>query len=159
MQVRLHRLLPARQLSGIDFAVAVIVVLARQGIAAPLAVIGRNVHGAVAFPVGRVVGRCRCCFRLCAGRGGGYNPRLTGIFRCKLAGTGEVSIAIILTHWRVRLRQTKVLARRLVQVELKEGVVVEHLLDLLAQLECGQLQQADRLLQLWREGQMLRHAQ
>jgi hypothetical protein len=39
---------------------------------------------------------------------------------------------------------------------LEEGVLLEHLLDFLVQLERGQLQQADRLLQLGREGEVLR---
>ena len=41
-------------------------------------------------------------------------------------------------------------------VRLEEGVLLEHLLDFLMELERGQLQQADGLLQLGREGQVLR---
>jgi hypothetical protein len=46
--------------------------------------------------------------------------------------------------------------RRMLLVRLQERVLFEHLLDFLLQLERRQLQQADRLLQLRREGQMLR---
>ena len=38
---------------------------------------------------------------------------------------------------------------------LQKGVLVEHLLDFLAQFEGRQLQQPDRLLQLRRQGQVL----
>ena len=41
---------------------------------------------------------------------------------------------------------------------LQKGVVVQHLVDFLRQLQRGQLQQADRLLQLGRERQVLGHA-
>jgi len=40
-------------------------------------------------------------------------------------------------------------------VFFQERVVIEHLLDFLAQLQGGELQQPDRLLQLRRQGQML----
>ena len=50
--------------------------------------------------------------------------------------------------------QTK-LHRRVVVVHIQEGVGLEHLLDFLVQLQRGQLQQPDRLLQLGRERQVL----
>ena len=43
-----------------------------------------------------------------------------------------------------------------VLVEVQEGVLVEHLPDLLVQLQRGELQQPDRLLQLRRQRQVLR---
>ena len=49
--------------------------------------------------------------------------------------------------------------RPIVGRELQKRVVVEHLLDFLRQLQGGQLQQANRLLQLRRKRQMLRNAQ
>ena len=46
----------------------------------------------------------------------------------------------------------------MVFLDFEEGVLFEHLLDFLVQLERRQLQQADRLLQLRRQRQMLRQA-
>ena len=48
------------------------------------------------------------------------------------------------------------LLRRVLHLHLQERVVVQHLLDLLPEFQGGQLQQADGLLQLRREGQVLR---
>ena len=48
--------------------------------------------------------------------------------------------------------------RRRVFLGLEEGVLLEHLLDFLVQLERRQLQQPDRLLQLRRQRQVLREA-
>ena len=41
------------------------------------------------------------------------------------------------------------------QVLFQKRIVVQHLVDFLAQLQCRELQQANRLLQLGRQGQML----
>ena len=43
-------------------------------------------------------------------------------------------------------------------LDFEEGVLLEHLLDFLVQLQRGELQQPDRLLQLRRERQVLRKA-
>jgi hypothetical protein len=48
--------------------------------------------------------------------------------------------------------------RRVVFLGLEKGVLLEHLLDFLLQLQRRQLQQADRLLQLRRQRQVLRQA-
>ena len=44
-------------------------------------------------------------------------------------------------------------------LDLEERVLLEHLLDFLVQLERRELQQADRLLQLRRQRQMLRQSE
>ena len=46
--------------------------------------------------------------------------------------------------------------RRALLLDLEERVLLEHLLDFLVQLERGQLQQPDRLLQLRRQREVLR---
>jgi hypothetical protein len=56
------------------------------------------------------------------------------------------------------LLQAKLLAHGLVLGQLKKRVFVEHLLHFLTQFQGGELQQADGLLQLGRERQMLRNA-
>ena len=68
---------------------------------------------------------------------------------------GELGFTVVLRHRGVGLRQPEFLTRRFVQAQLQEGVLVEHLLDFLRQLERGQLQQPDRLLQLRRQRKML----
>jgi hypothetical protein len=55
----------------------------------------------------------------------------------------------------VGLGQPKLFARGLFHFLFQKRVVVEHLVDLLAQLHGGELEQADRLLQLGRERQVL----
>ena len=55
--------------------------------------------------------------------------------------------------------EAELFARRAVVLTLKERVVVEHLLDLAGQFQCRQLQQANGLLQLRREREMLRNPQ
>ena len=53
--------------------------------------------------------------------------------------------------------EPKLLAHRLFGAQLQKRVVVEHLLNFLAQLQGGELQQTDGLLELWSQRQMLRH--
>ncbi len=67
----------------------------------------------------------------------------------------HLGMLVVLAHRRVGLGQAELLALGLFHAELEEGVVVQHLLDFLAELERGQLQQPDGLLELWREGQVL----
>jgi hypothetical protein len=152
VQVLLQRLLATGQLGRVHFAVVAQVVLARGRVAAPFAVVGHHLGGAVAVPGGLV------------GFSGGGRLRLrggAGAFCWRQRGHRlghEFGFAVVVTHWRVRLRQAKFLARGFVGVEFQERVVVQHLLDFLAQLQRGQLQQADGLLQLRRQRQMLRNA-
>jgi hypothetical protein len=54
--------------------------------------------------------------------------------------------------------QPELLAHRSLFRHFEERVLVEHLLDFLAQLKRRQLQQPDRLLQLGRQRKMLRDA-
>ena len=62
---------------------------------------------------------------------------------------------IVATHWCVGLRQAKFFARHLIGRALQKRVVIQHLVNLLAELQRGQLQQLDGLLQLGRERQVL----
>ena len=55
----------------------------------------------------------------------------------------------------VGLRHARLVQAGTVIFAVQKRVVVEHLLDFLAQLQCGELQQADGLLQLRRQSQML----
>ena len=67
-----------------------------------------------------------------------------------------VKLLDILAGRRIRLLQAKFFTRCGVVIDLQKRVFIEHLLDFLAQLKRGKLEQANRLLQLWRERQMLR---
>ena len=148
VQVGGERLLGPREFGRVGFLVAQ-VVLARRGIAAPLAVVGRDLGAAVALPVLLGV-RLQC-------RGFGIilgcSPRLLVVVSYRIRS--NLGLAVVLADARIGLRQAELLARRLLAREFEEGVVVEHLLDLLAQLQRRELQQPDRLLQLRRERQML----
>jgi hypothetical protein len=66
--------------------------------------------------------------------------------------------ALVITGWLVGLGEAELLARGFFGGQLEKRVLVEHLLDFLAELQRGELQQPDRLLQLRRERQMLRNA-
>jgi hypothetical protein len=129
----------------------VVVVLARRRIAAPFAVVGRGLHRAVAFPALLELG-----FRTDLGVAGGGSP---GIFRAAAARLRRrFKLAAVLADRRVDVLQPELLTHRGLFRHFEERVFVEHLLDLLAQLKRRQLQQADRLLQLGRQREMLRDA-
>ena len=152
VQVRLERLLRARQFAGVDFILCAQIVAVRLGVAAPFTVIGGDFHRAVAVPAFAVGGaQRRHLFVL--GRATTVRAVLHG------EGRAELGLLVGLTHRRVDLRQTKLLASRRFFGHLQKGVFVEHLAHFLAQFERRELQQADRLLQLRRECQMLRDAQ
>ncbi len=70
-----------------------------------------------------------------------------------------IGLAVGFVHGRIRAIEPELLARRFVGVALQKRVVVQHLLDLGDELERGQLQQPDRLLQLRRQREVLRRAQ
>ena len=59
---------------------------------------------------------------------------------------------------RVGRFQAVLLALGRLVVDFQKRIGLEHLLDFLRQLQGGELQKADRLLQLRRERQMLRDA-
>ena len=61
-----------------------------------------------------------------------------------------------LANRRIGLLQAKLFSRCSVFIEFKKRIFVKHLPDFLAQLKRGQLEQANRLLQLRRERQVLR---
>ena len=63
----------------------------------------------------------------------------------------------LLTDGFIKLLQAKLFTRRSFFGDFQKRVFVEHLLDFLAQLQRGELQQANGLLQLWRERQVLRN--
>jgi hypothetical protein len=132
-----------RQLCGVDLAIVAGVVALGWGLAAPFAVIGHHVDGAVAVPIGVV----------CDHRVGGGVRACAGI-------SGLFHGAVVITHLNVCIGKAELFpVSAVVGLQLQKGVVVEHLLDFLAQFERRQLQQPDRLLQLRRERQMLRDAQ
>ena len=62
----------------------------------------------------------------------------------------------ILANRRIGLLQTKLFSRCRVFIEFKKWIFVKHLPDFLAQLKRGQLEQANRLLQLRRQREVLR---
>ncbi len=141
VEMGLQRLIAEREVGGVDLFVAAQVVFSRRRIAAPLAIVGNDFGAAVAVPAGRLGFQ----------GGGGLG------FRCRRRGrvVGELGFTVVLRHRGVGLGQPEFLTRRFVEAQLQEGVLVEHLLDFLRQLERGQLQQPDRLLQLRRQRQML----
>lgn len=144
-----QRLVRARQIQGRGGILVVIAVAARRGVAAPFAVVVRDVDAAVALPVAGHVA---------VGRRG---------FLVFLAFSAGCACAVCYGIWcfirrgalvlggLVRSLQAELLARGIVRGQLQKRVVVEHLLDFLGQLQGGQLQQPDGLLQLRRERQML----
>ena len=67
-------------------------------------------------------------------------------------------VGLVALGGRRTLGRRRIERRRRFLVGFEEGVLLEHLLDFLVQLERGQLQQADRLLQLRRQRQVLRQA-
>ena len=69
----------------------------------------------------------------------------------------HITFVIDFVAWsdRVGMGHAKFLALGRFQVFFQKWVIVEHLVDFLAQLQCRELQQANRLLQLGRQGQML----
>jgi len=150
VQVVLQRLMAACQLGGIDLAV-VVVVLARRGVAAPLAVVGCGVDAAVALPAFLEFGLA-ARFRIilaCSAR----------IFCADCYGIRSgFKLAGFLADRRVDLAEPEILTRGGLLGHFKKRVFVEHLLDFLAQFQRRQLQQADRLLQLGREREVLRDA-
>ena len=75
----------------------------------------------------------------------------------RLAGVGCVGQGIAVDHAvnRLALRGGLEGAGGCVLFRLEKGVLVQHLADFLVQLQRRQLQQADGLLQLGRERQML----
>ena len=143
----------ARQLSGVSgVAVGGIVVIARRRIAAPLGIVRRKLHTAVAVPafghtiyagLGVAGGVVYADFRHAAIERRHFTHR----FNFFIASGG------------IGLVETKLFARRFFKIFVEKRVLVEHLLNLLAQLQGRQLQQSDGLLQLGRERQMLRDAE
>ncbi|MNV99480.1 hypothetical protein D3C71_1948500 [compost metagenome] len=65
---------------------------------------------------------------------------------------------VVALRRHIGLGQAKLLALGFFGSAFEERVVVEHVLDFLAQLQRRELEQPDRLLQLRREGEMLRYA-
>ena len=147
----------SREFGSVGYFIRRVVVFAGRCVAAPFRVIGRELHTAVAFPAfGNAVNT-----RL--GIAGGVvdgDLRHTTIERRHLAqALGFCFVRhIFLAHRCVCFIDTKFFARRFFEVFVEKRVLVEHLLDLLAQFEGGELEQTDRLLQLRREGQVLRDA-
>ncbi len=87
---------------------------------------------------------------------------VVGLDLGKCAVAAVAAVEIVALRRRIGLgfgafRRRGVEGQRLV-VGFEEGVQLEHLLDFLLQLQCRQLQQPDRLLQLRRQRQMLRQA-
>lgn len=140
VQVLGQRGLRVRTIAGIQLVVAVGGGHARRRLATPFAVVGRHIQAAIAVPA---VGLGACSLEVGIGRAG---------------LRGSLADSITLADPGVGARQAELLARRGLVVALQERVVVEHLLDFALQLQRRQLQQADRLLQLRREGQVLRDA-
>ena len=147
VQVLLQGLVAAGQLDGIGLFV-VVVVLARRRIAAPFAVVGRGLDRAIALPAffERCVGVALAAGRLRRGAAVGHRRRYFG--RAGRAGRflRAFKITRVLGDRRVGLVDAKVLALGGLVAALEKRVFVEHLLDLLAQLQGRQLQQADGLL-------------
>ena len=142
----LQRFLTARQFAGVEIIVQPQVVAMGLGVATPLAVIGCHLHRAVAFPILRIdLGQGRCTVV----RGAAIS------FRGVVRAGHKLRFAVALTHRRVGLRQAEFLTRQRLLGQFQERVVVQHLAHLLAEFERGELQQADRLLQLGRQGQVL----
>ena len=146
MQVGGQGLLAAGEFRRIGHIVPAGVVVGR-GVAAPFGVVGRKLHAAVTLPaLGYAV---HTGFGV-AGRvvDGDFRHRVQ---RRHLAG----GLGIVYLGRGIGLRQAKFLARCVFELFVEERVLVEHLLNFLAQLQRGQLQESDRLLQLRRERQVL----
>jgi hypothetical protein len=71
----------------------------------------------------------------------------------------HLGLPVAQRHRRVELRQAELLGRRGLLGHLQERVVVQHLVDFLAELQRRELQQPDRLLQLRRQRQVLGDAE
>src|SRR6185312_7186942 len=65
---------------------------------------------------------------------------------------------LLVAALRIGLHWAELLARRILLGDFQKRVLVQHLLDFLAQFQRRELQQPDRLLQLRRQRQMLRDA-
>jgi hypothetical protein len=139
-----ERTAAACQIDGVGGFFAV--VLARCGVAAPFAVVGAHVHAAVAVPTfGHVGHGLVACF--------------AGAVVAAAGRAGAFAHPVAQADMGVGLVQAKGFGWRFFFGALQKRVLVQHLVDFLRQLQRGQLQQADRLLQLGRERQMLGHAQ
>ena len=140
VQVFGQAFLQAGALGGVERVVAR---LAGGGFAAPFAVVRGQVAAAVAVPV---VG------------GGGFAVTAFAVVSAVAAG-GRLAAAVAFAHGGIGARQAEFFARGGVIGALQKGVFVEHGLHFTLQIDGGQLQQADGLLQLGREGKVLRDAQ
>jgi uncharacterized membrane protein YqiK len=150
--VRLQRLLRAGQFAGIDVVLGAEVVAMGLGVAAPLVVVGRHLDRAVALPALGVSGRQRGDHIVIDGATGFAGVLGGGRHR-------HLGFPVAQRHRGVELRQAKILGRQGVFRYLEKRVVVQHLVDFLAELQRRQLQQPDGLLQLGRERQMLGDAE
>ena len=144
VQVRGQRLVRGAALARVQLGVCRAGVRGLAG--APFTVVGGQLAVTFTVPVLRRVGFksgfraftvCVGCFRFSSTWAG-----IAGGCQALRVGRGQGGIAVV----------GLVLA-------LQEGVVLQHLLDFARQLQRGQLQQANRLLQLRRERQVLRGAQ
>ena len=93
-----------------------------------------------------------------AARLGSAGHPVIGAARCRTFPGRILKILDVLADRYIRRGQTKLLPRSRLIRELQKRVLVQHLLDFLAQLQRRELQQTNRLLQLRRQRQMLRNA-
>ena len=154
VQMILQRFLVARQLGGVHIFTVVIVVFAGRRIAAPFAVIRRTLDRAITLPAFFELGLTAFAF---TGRLSGAGHPVIGATRCRTFSGRILKILDVLTDRHIRRGQTKLLPRSSLFRQLQKRVLVQHLLDFLAQLQRRELQQTNRLLQLRRQRQMLRN--
>ena len=156
MQKRRQRFLVARQLGGLRFFIVIVIVVVCGCVTAPFAIVRRKLHAAVAVPTLGHASRIQRCIRRLTG---GLDPHFADPVH---RAVPSVSFVVRFTgrRHRVLFVESEIFTRRQVfHFFFKKRVVVQHLFDFLAQLQGGELQQADGLLQLWRECQVLRDAQ
>ena len=132
VQMILQRLLVARQFSGVHIFAVVVVVFAGGRIAAPFAVIRRTLDRAITLPAFFELGLTAFAF---AGRLGSAGHPVIGAARCRTFPGRILKILDVLTHRHIRRGQTKLLPRSRLIRELQKRVLVQHLLDFLAQLQ------------------------
>ena len=140
-----------RQVDGVCRAVLRRLGAACRRFTTPFAIVGGHVNRAVARPIQGVLhaGEFSIIF--------GFSACWTcaGSYRI----CSKIGLCVVFVHRGVGMQKAKLFTRSLVVFALKKRVLVQHLLDFLAQLQRGQLQKPNRLLQLRRKRQVLRDAQ